>query len=178
MQMKIVVLLVLLIGGAFLLFTMTDSGSGKPFGGGAALAVGSPAPDFTLQDLHGRTWRLADLKGKVVLLHFWATWCTTCEQENPTLQRLLQAERENPQFVILSVLVRDDAAKAKAYMAQRGFNFPVLPDDKKVSMQYGLTGVPETFLIDKSGTIRDKVIGPNTWDTAEVRAALAKFSKN
>jgi peroxiredoxin len=176
MLIKIVVLLMLLVGGVFLVSAITDSGSVKSTGG--AVAVGSQAPDFALQDLQGRTWKLSELKGKVVLLHFWATWCTTCEQENPTLQRLVQAERENQQFVVLSVLVRDDADKAKAYMAQRGFDFPVLSDDRKVSAQYGLTGVPETFLIDKNGTIRDKVIGPNVWDSADVRAALARFAKN
>ncbi len=83
-------------------------------------AVGSQAPDFTLQDLKGKVWRLSELKGKVVLLHFWATWCSTCEQENPTLQNLLLAERDNPQFVVLSVLVRDEADGARAYMAKRG----------------------------------------------------------
>lgn len=176
MQMKTIVLIALLIGGAFLVFAMTDSGSMKSSGGMAA--VGSQAPDFTLQDLQGKVWKLSELKGKVVLLHFWATWCSTCEQENPTLQNLRQAERDNPQFVVLSVLVRDEADGARGYMAKRGFDFPVLPDDKKTSMQYGLTGVPETFLIDKNGIIRDKVIGPNTWDSPAVRSALSKFIKS
>lgn len=174
--MKTIVLIALLVGGAFLLFAMTDSDSAKP--SGVIAGKGSLAPDFALQDLKGKVWRLSELKGKVVLLHFWATWCSTCEEENPTLQNLLLAERENPQFVVLSVLVRDDAAKAHAYMAQRKFDFPVLADDKKTSQQYGLTGVPETFLIDKSGTIRDKIIGPNNWNSPEVRAALARFIKS
>lgn len=173
--MKTIILIALLICGAFLVFAMTETGGDRP---SAGVVAGKQAPDFALQDLQGKTWKLSDLKGKVVLLHFWATWCTTCEQENPTLQRLLESERENPQLVVLSVLVKDDAAKAKAYMAQRGFDFPVLADDRKTSQQYGLTGVPETFLIDKSGTIRDKIIGPNSWDSPEVRAALARFIKS
>jgi peroxiredoxin len=174
--MKRIVLIVLLLCGVLLVYAMTDTTAMKTAGGVASIGV--QAPDFALQDLQGKMWRLSDLKGKVVLLHFWATWCSTCEQENPTLQNLMRAEQDNPQLIVLSVLVRDDPSAAKAYMAKKGFDFPVLADDKKTSIQYGLTGVPETFLIDKNGTIRDKVVGPNTWDSPAVREALAKFIRS
>ncbi len=170
MQKKAFILFALFICGAALVFTMTDPAD--------VAVVGSAVPDFELQDMSGKIWKLSDLKGKTVLVHFWATWCTTCETENPTLQRLYEAEQGNQKFVLLSILVRDDMERAKAYMREKRFTFPVLADTKAVSVQFGLRGVPETFLIDKNGILRDKVIGPNVWDTAEVRAALAGFAAN
>lgn len=175
MQKKAFTLIALLFCGIALVFTMTESPDVRQ---SSPAAVGSAAPDFELQDLSGKTWKLSDLKGKAVLVHFWATWCTTCEAENPTLQRLFEAEQGNQKFVLLSILVRDDAERAKLYMRDKKFTFPVLADTKAVSAQYGLRGVPETFLVDKNGILRDKIIGPNNWDTAEVRAALAKFAAN
>ncbi|HSW63388.1 MAG TPA: TlpA disulfide reductase family protein [Dissulfurispiraceae bacterium] len=175
MQKKAFILIAMFIFGIAVVFTMTGSPDIRQ---SSAVVVGSAAPDFQLQDLSGKIWKLSDLKGKVVLLHFWATWCTTCEEENPTLQRLYEAEQEDGKIVLLSVLIRDDAERAKAYMRDKKFTFPVLADTKAVGTQYGLRGVPETFLIDKKGIVRDKVIGPNLWDTPEVRAALARFAIN
>lgn len=173
MQKKALILIAMFIFGIAVVFTITGAPDVRQ---PAAVVVGSAAPDFQLQDLNGKTWKLSDLKGKVVLIHFWATWCTTCEAENPTFQRLYEAEQEHGKIVLLSVLIRDDAERASAYMRDKKFTFPVLPDTKAVGTQYGLRGVPETFLIDKNGIVRDKVIGPNVWDTAEVRAALAGFA--
>lgn len=138
-------------------------------------AVGVEAPKFELKDITGRTWRLADLKGKVVLLNFWATWCATCKSENPSLQRLVVSELNNNSFIALSVLFKDGPENAVEYVKQTGFNLPVLIDDKKISAAYGLTGVPETFLINKKGVIVKKVIGPAEWDAPDVKAYLAKM---
>ncbi|TAN42810.1 MAG: TlpA family protein disulfide reductase [Nitrospirae bacterium] len=139
-------------------------------------AIGVEAPKFELKDITGKTWRLADLKGKAVLLNFWATWCDTCKSENPSLQRLVVSEWNNTNFMALSVLFKDDPKNAVEYVKQTGFNLPVLIDDKKISAAYGLTGVPETFLIDKKGVIVKKVIGPVEWDAPDVKAYLSKMS--
>lgn len=138
-------------------------------------AIGLEAPNFELKDTDGRTWKLSDLKGKIVFLNFWASWCDSCKEENPSINNLYNAQKGNDKFVFLSVLYNDDPAKALEYMKANGFNFPVLPDTKNLTAQYGLTGVPETFIIDKKGIIKQKVVGPIKWDTPDVLAAIAKL---
>ncbi|MCI0469616.1 MAG: TlpA family protein disulfide reductase [Nitrospirae bacterium] len=140
-------------------------------------AVGIEAPDFEINDIEGKAWRLSELRGKVVMLNFWATWCDTCKEENPTIQNLLNLEKSNNNLVIITVLFKDTMSNAAAYMKKNNFTYPVLIDDKDIAKTYGVTGVPETFIIDKKGIIRDKVIGPNTWDSRDVRLALARLAQ-
>ncbi|MEW5744351.1 MAG: TlpA disulfide reductase family protein [Nitrospirota bacterium] len=172
MRKGIILLAILVTGIAGVLLLVTKEEPRQP----VTAAKGLEAPPFELADLEGKTWRLADLKGKVVLLNFWATWCDTCKQENPSLQALMNAEKENDRFVFLTVLYKDTPANAKEYLKANGFTFPVLIDTNNVGRAYGLTGVPETFLIDKRGIIQEKVIGPMEWNTPEVRAVLAKLA--
>ena len=137
--------------------------------------VGLPAPDFNLKDTDGKTWKLADLKGKVVLLNLWASWCETCKEELPSIQSLINSEKGNDKLVFVSVLYRDDPAKALSYMKEHGFAFSVLIDTADVSDAYGITGVPETFLIDKRGILKQRVVGPLQWDSPDVKAALSRL---
>lgn len=137
--------------------------------------AGVAAPLFELKDTQGRTWKLADLKGKVVLLNFWATWCDSCKEENPSIQKLVASEWENEKFVFLSTLYKDDPSGAAAYMKQNGLSFPVLIDDRNMAGKYGITGVPETFIINKKGTIAKKVIGPVDWTSPDVRDYITKL---
>ncbi|MBI3593002.1 MAG: TlpA family protein disulfide reductase [Nitrospirae bacterium] len=139
-------------------------------------ATGLEAPLFELKDTEGRTWRLSDLRGKVVLLNIWASWCDSCKQENPSIQNLINAEKGNDRLIFVSVLYKDNPAKAMEYMKANGFTFPVLIDDKNVAGMYGITGVPETFIIDKKGTIKEKIVGPIQWDSPDVRAAIARLA--
>ncbi len=169
MKNKGIILLIMLLLGVAAVFGLRDHSGRSP----KKAAVGLEAPDFTLKDTEGRVWKLSDLRNKVVLVNFWASWCDSCKEENPSIQRLVNAGKGNDKLVILSVLFKDDPAKAMGYMKASGFSYPVLIDDKNISSRYGLTGVPETFIIDKKGTIRQKIVGPITWDTPEVRTALA-----
>ncbi|MEW6116189.1 MAG: TlpA disulfide reductase family protein [Nitrospirota bacterium] len=172
MNTKTITLLLLLIVGVagVVLLSRTEE---KPR---ATTAVkGLDAPAFELKDTTGKVWKLSDLKGKVVLVNFWATWCDTCKEEKPSLVNLINSEKGNDKFVFVSVLFRDDPAKVPAYMREYGYSFPVLIDDKNIAKAYGLTGVPESFLIDKNGILREKVIGPMQWDTPEVKAVIAKL---
>lgn len=137
--------------------------------------VGLPAPAFELRDTDGRMWKLADLKGKVVFVNFWASWCTTCDLENPSIQNLINTYKGNDRFVVLSVLFRDDPGKALDYLRRKGFAFTVLLDEGKVASAYGVTGVPETYVIDGRGTLAHKVIGPSQWDSPEVISSLNKL---
>jgi len=138
-------------------------------------AVGLNAPLFELKDTDGRVWRLADLRGKVVLLNIWASWCDVCKEELPSIQNLITGEKKNDRLVFISVLYNDDPNRAMSYLKARGFVFPVLIDTGDVASGYGITGVPETFVIDKKGFIKERVIGALHWDSPEVKAVLASL---
>ncbi|NTU43396.1 MAG: TlpA family protein disulfide reductase [Nitrospirales bacterium] len=139
----------------------------------AESAMASVAPAFELRDLSGKSWKLSDLRGKVVLVTFWATWCPSCKEENPSIQKFFLSEQENKDLVYLSVLVQDKPEAAVEYMKTNGFTFPVLIDDGSVAQKYGITGVPETFIIDRKGAIKDRVIGPAKWDSPQVKTSLS-----
>jgi len=137
--------------------------------------IGKPAPDFTLVDTKGKTWNLAELKGQVVFLNFWATWCPPCRQEMPSMQTV-HASMPEDRFTMLAVLSNDDPALADAMAAKIGATFPILIDPaNKAALAYGLTGVPETYIIDKQGVLREKFIGPAQWDSAEALQMLRKY---
>jgi peroxiredoxin len=129
---------------------------------------GNYAPDFTLTDLEGRTWTLSELKGQVVFINFWATWCPPCISEMPSMQNLYDTLPRD-QFKMLAVLYSDEADNARKFVEKLDITLPVLVDEgNRTGMQYGLTGVPETFILDKEGIIRERHQGPAEWDSAEV----------
>ena len=130
---------------------------------------GNPAPDFALKDLSGREVRLADLRGKVVLLNFWATWCPPCREEIPSMMQLNQA-MAGKQFQMVAVSINEGGAQeVGAYFKQSGNTLPALLDTTQaVAKRYGLTGVPETFVIDKQGVILKKVVGGMNWNDPAV----------
>ena len=138
-------------------------------------AVGLEAPAFEVKDTEGKLWRLADLRGKVVLLNLWASWCGTCKEELPSIQNLINIEKGNSKLIFISVLYRDSPEKALAYLKENGFGFPVLIDTGNIAELYGITGVPETFIIDKKGTLKQHVVGPLQWDSPDVRAILTQL---
>ena len=132
------------------------------------LKEGEPAPLFSLNDISGKVWSLEELKGKVVLVNFWATWCPTCKDEKRSLQKLSNMIRNKSNFVILTILYNDSARRAFQFMKKNNLNLTLLLDSKQeVSKIYGLTGVPETYIIDKKGVLRKKIIGPTRFDTPD-----------
>ncbi len=138
-------------------------------------AVDKPAPDFSLVDLQGKTWTLSDLKGQVVFVNFWATWCPPCIHEMPSMQSLYTALPKD-RFKMLAILNKDDPAIAKEFAEKFNITFPILDDRKDlVGSRYGLTGVPETFIIDRQGIIREKFIGPAQWDSPEAIQLLQEY---
>ena len=123
-----------------------------------ALAATPPAnalaPDFTLRGADGRNVRLDELRGQVVLVNFWATWCGPCREEMPRLETLYEKYRKSG-FVLLGVNVDDDPHAALATAAKLNVSFPVLLDtDKKVSKLYDLNTMPSTVVIDRDGKMR------------------------
>ena len=139
--------------------------------------VGEPAPNFVAIDLKGKSWTLFDLKGKVVLINFWATWCPPCVQEMPSMQRLRGLLPED-QFVILTILNKDDPAMARVFSEKFGITVPILDDrENLIGPKYGLTGVPETFIVDKEGILQKKMIGPAEWDSLEIVSYISQYLK-
>jgi len=112
------------------------------------------APDFTLRSADGRNVRLDELRGQVVLVNFWATWCGPCREEMPRLNVLYEKYRKSG-FVLLGVNIDDDPKTALATAAKLNVSFPVLLDtDKKVSKLYDLNTMPSTVVIDRDGKMR------------------------
>jgi peroxiredoxin len=173
MNKKGIVLIIILAIGIAAIFALVSTKEAPV----KRAAAGLQAPSFELKDIEGKMWRLSDLKGKVVLVNFWATWCDSCKSENPSIQKLINLEKDNDKFIFISILFKDKPSNAVEYMKANNFTFPVLIDDKDIASAYGITGVPETFIIGKDGLIRKKVIGPVHWDSTDVRAVIANFIK-
>jgi cytochrome c biogenesis protein CcmG/thiol:disulfide interchange protein DsbE len=125
--------------------------------------TGQVAPAFTLQTLDGETVRLEELRGFPVVLNFWSTWCQPCRIEHPVLQK--GAETYGPQGVVfLGVLYGDEPAKARPFLKRYGSVYPTLIDpDGLTAVDYGVAGVPETYFIDKQGSIVHKAAYPIDW---------------
>jgi peroxiredoxin len=126
--------------------------------------VGVAAHDFGLPTLRGDYVKLSDYRGKVVFLNIWATWCPPCREEMPSMESLYQ-RLKGRDFEMLAVSIDREGEKVvRPFAAKYGFTFPVLLDpDSKTYRLYGLTGIPESFIVDKSGVIIHKIIGPQDW---------------
>jgi len=150
---------VCLLGGAVCVMgwlTVPPLPGPQPAGGTSA---GSTAPDFTLQDLDGRSVTLGELRGQVVLIDFWATWCTPCKHEMPHLQDMYERYRDRG-FTVLAVDVGESANQARPFIEGEGYTFPVLLDSQsKVFRQYGVRALPTVFVVDTQGVIREVKVG-------------------
>ena len=124
--------------------------------------IGKPAPQFRLAKLHSpdETISTGDLKGKVWLLNVWASWCVSCRQEHPLLMQLAKANI----VPVYGLDYKDDTGDGRRWLAQNGDPYvaSIVDRDGRVGIDYGVYGVPETFLIDKAGVVRYKQIGPIT----------------
>jgi len=127
--------------------------------------IGKPAPDFSVSD-GSSSIHLADYRGRVVLLNFWASWCAPCIVELPSLQ---QFHREHPDYPILAVSIDEDAGAYQRFLVQRHVDFITVRDpEQTASTKYGTTGWPETFVIDRQGRIRRRFIGATNWNDPEI----------
>lgn len=137
---------------------------------------GNIAPVFELRDLEGKRVSLNDFKGKVIVLNFWATWCAPCRAEIPSLERLYTGFK-NKDFVVIGVSVDNSEKAVKSFVRQVGITFPVLLDSgKEVSFDdYGVVGLPMTFLIDQRGFIIEKIFGERQWDSKEIQEKIKRL---
>jgi peroxiredoxin len=131
--------------------------------------TGKIAPDFTVSD-GSSTVHLANYRGQVVLLNFWATWCEPCLVELPSL---LQLHREEPNLVILAVSIDEDPDAYTRFISRRHVDLITVRDpDQSAAKLFHTDMWPETYVIDRKGVIRSKYVGPQDWSDPEIRAFL------
>ncbi len=140
------------------------------------LVPGRTAPGFRLSHLGGQgTLELDELRGRVVLLNFWATWCKPCEDEMPAMERLY-GRLGQEDFELVAVSVDDDPEAVEAFRRRLGLTFPVLLDPgARVARRYQTTGYPESFLIDRAGILVFKYVGPRDWDVPAYEARVRRL---
>jgi peroxiredoxin len=138
----------------------------------SAKAVQTAAPDFTLKSQKGDNLKLSELRGKVILINFWASWCGPCRQEMPVLNELYQHYRPLD-FTILGVNVEQNSDDAKSLLKDVSVSFPILFDNKnKVSKLYDVKGMPSTVLVDRDGNIRYVHMGYQPGTEAEYQSQI------
>jgi thiol-disulfide isomerase/thioredoxin len=157
-----------------LLWAVALAGCSNFTTGTALPQTGSSAPDFVLQTLDGQKVMLSKLQGKPVLLNFWATWCPPCKAEMPYLQQIYdQYSRKG--LVMYEIDIGESDATVRQFMNDNHLTLPVLLDtDKKVNDLYRIAGIPTTFLIDKNGIIRGRILG-GFQDKVSIEKELAKI---
>ena len=125
------------------------------------IRVGDPLPAFSLTTFDGQIINTSELKGKVVLINFWASWCTTCADEAPALQAVWNEVAPGGKVLFLGVDYSDTEPEARAYMQRFGLTYPSGPDlGTRISQRFRITGVPETYVFDTSGRLASVTIGP------------------
>jgi peroxiredoxin len=131
--------------------------------------LSTPAPDFTVSD-GSTSVHLADYRGKVVLLNFWATWCAPCIQETPSL---LQLHHDRPDLAIVAVSIDEDEDEYKRFVDHRHVDLITVRDPKQTVAKLFRTEMwPETYVIDRKGVIRRKFVGAEDWSDPEIRSFL------
>ena len=133
--------------------------------------AGQTAEDFPT-DIYGHSGHLSDLRGKVVVLNFWASWCPPCIEETPSLIQL-QKHLDSRNAVILGVSIDEDPFAYEKFLKEYGFNFPTFREPtRKVALDYGTPVIPDTYIIDRRGKILRKFYGAQQWDSPEMLAYL------
>ncbi len=132
-----------------------------------SIQIGAEAPDFSLSDQTGKAHNLAEHKGKVVLLRFWADWCPNCKEEMPKIDEVY-IKLSGKGFDVLAVNVKQSEEAVSAFIKEYRISFPT-PLDKNadIAKMYGVVGLPTTYIIDKSGKIKEKVMGDMTKEDVE-----------
>ncbi|HYM34417.1 MAG TPA: TlpA disulfide reductase family protein [Steroidobacteraceae bacterium] len=147
-------------------------------GASASNNTNESAPDFSRADLNGKTVHLADYRGKLVLLNFWATWCAPCREEMPQFSEW-QREYGAKGLQVIGVSMDDDAAPVKEFIAQRPVTYPILMGDAKLGESFGgVLGLPTSYLIDPQGRIVTRYRGESNLKKmeAEIKSLLSRMN--
>mgnify|MGYP005852461163 CR=1 FL=1 len=134
--------------------------------------IGAKAPDFTLTTFDGDQIALSNLRGKVVVVNFWASWCKPCEQEAADLEAAWRSYKDRGDVVFLGIAWTDTESKAKEYLQRFNITYPNGPDLRtRISQQYRITGVPETYIIGRNGALAHVKLSPFL-SLQEIKAAI------
>ena len=164
MRNLILVVVIALVGAS--VYLVSSSSSRPPSEWVKSVVAGDLAPDFQLEDTKGNKVSLSDLRGKVVLVNFWATWCPPCIEEMPSMERLNEVIAGDD-FVLLAINTEENGRSiVPAFLEKTPYTFPILYDNKGVvQKRYGVFKFPESFIINKDGTVAEKIIGPLDWSS-------------
>ena len=143
------------------------------------IKLSEPAPDFQLRDLNGRLVTLSELRGKVVLLNFWATWCGPCRVEMPAMEQLYWMFSRKD-FEILAVSIdAQGVAVTRPFQQEYRLTFPILHGaDYRVGLMYGAWSIPMTFLVDRQGVVRHQIFGAREWGASEAQQLVQMLMKS
>ncbi len=171
-RLVLIIGVILLVGGAYYFSSTSNHELVK------TVVAGDVAPDFELEDTKGIKVSLASLRGKIVLVNFWATWCPPCREEMPSMERLNEV-MAGDDFVMLAVNAeKDGRSVVPEFLKRAPYTFPILYDDKGVvQKRYGVFKFPESFIIGKDGKVADKIIGPLDWSSTKTIAYFKGLAK-
>lgn len=162
----------MLISGMLLLATNAPS-----FAFSADSLIGSRAPEFAQRDINGRYVSITSLRGKVIVLNFWATWCPPCKKEIPGLDRLYGDYRSQG-LEVVAVSTDSSERGIKEFLKETPLSYRILRDgDGKISRLYGVYSLPTTFIVDRSGIVIKHFIGEQDWDSPQTRATIESLLK-
>ena len=164
-------------GGAALVVALVVALAWVSRGSRQPVVVGAPAPEIEAVDLQGIQKSLEDFRGKTLLVNIWATWCTPCKAEMPSMQRLQETVGAD-EFQILAVSIdrappNDDptnplGGKLRSFADSLGLTFTILHDpEDRISIDYQAAGVPASFIVDRDGILVEKISGPREWDSPQ-----------
>lgn len=171
--MVFLIVAIMLVGG--LVYLSFNSASQRPAG---SVASGDMAPDFQLEDTKGNRVTLSELRGKVVMVNFWATWCPPCKEEMPSMEELNKI-MAGEDFVMLAINTeKNGRSVVPDFLQKNPYDFTILYDDQgTVQQEYGVYKFPESFIIRKDGTIDQKVMGAINWTSPEAITYFKSLTK-
>lgn len=167
MRSSVIIALVTVVAG-FVLYAVSGCTSQKP------VSVGTPAPELVVKDLRtGQKVNIRDFEGKVLFVNFWASWCPPCKEEMPSIETVHREFLARSDFRLITILFKDSNTNGLDYLRSNGYTFPVFEDiSGRSSRNFGVTGVPETYIVDKKGLLRRKVIGALDWSAPDEKVFI------